>query len=134
MTPPRALAELKRLRRRARDEAQRRLVAARARQVALEERRRGWRRHVEAEAAAAGEDPRAIGRWLEGCRWRERALADEAAALVGEVAAAGRAHRQAELELEQLETLEARARTATRRATLHREQRWLDDLGPMRGL
>ncbi len=131
MTEPAALARLEQLRRRARDTAQRRLVEARAAHAAFEQRRLGWRARIEAEAERA-EDPTSLPRWLEGCRVRERALADEAARLAAAVAEAERAYRDARLAVEQIETLRAHAREAERREALRREQRWLDDLGPMK--
>ena len=132
MTAPHALAELERLRRRARDDARAHLVTARAAHAACERRRRGWRAGVDAEAAAAG----ALGelqRWLEACRTRERRLAAEAARLAAAVDEAERALRAAELRLEQIEALRARARAAARHDALRREQRRLDELRPLGG-
>jgi hypothetical protein len=74
-----------------------------------------------------------MARWLEACRTREQALAAEAARLAQAVAAAERAHGAARLQLEQIEALRARARATARREALAREQRWLDELKPMRG-
>jgi flagellar biosynthesis chaperone FliJ len=133
MTDPRALAELERLRRRACDTAERRLVEARHRFAACEERRRGWRARLDAEAADAP-DTASVARWLEACRTRERALAEEAARLADVVAAAERERRTAQLQLEQIEALRARQRESARRAALRREQRRLDELKPMRGI
>jgi flagellar biosynthesis chaperone FliJ len=132
VTDPRALAELERLRRRARDDARRRLADARSALAALEQRRRGWRARLDAEAGSC-EDPAALPRWLEGCRTRERALAAEAERLAAAVAAAERDHRTAQLQLEQIEALRARARESARREALARDQRRLDDLKPMPG-
>jgi hypothetical protein len=132
MTDPRALRELERMRRRACDGAEQRLVQARHTLAAFEERRRGWRARLDAEAAAAT-DPASMARWLEACRTRERALADEAARLADDLADADRARRTAQLRLEQIEALLARRRETARRTALRREQRRLDDLKPMRG-
>lgn len=133
MSRSRALAELDRLRRRERDDARRRLADARHAQACIDERRRGWRRRLEAEAAAGDDDPAALAHWLEGCRARERALAAEAARAAEAVATAAEADRLAQLRVEQVETLRARARAAARRAAMQREQRWLDELKPMPG-
>ncbi|NBB70772.1 MAG: hypothetical protein GVY33_10700 [Alphaproteobacteria bacterium] len=132
MTAPHALAELERLRRRARDDARAHLVAARAAHAACEQRRRGWRGGVDAEAAAA-RAPADLQHWLEACRSRERGLAAEAARLAAAVDEAERALRAAELRLEQIEALRARARAAARRDALRREQRRLDELRPFGG-
>jgi hypothetical protein len=135
VTDPRALAELERLRRRERDEAERRLIEARTALAACENRRRGWRRRLETEAdvAARGDDRAGLSRWVEASRARERALAAEAAHLAEAFAGAQKAQRAAELKLEQIQTLLTGAREARRRDALRREQRWLDDLKPMRG-
>ena len=132
MTDEAALATLERLRRRERDDAERKLIAARSARDALQRRRRGWREHLEAEAAA-GEDPAALPRWLEACRTRERALAAEAARLEAAVATAEAAHRRARLALEQIETLRERGRTEGRRRALAHAQRRLDELAVGRG-
>jgi flagellar biosynthesis chaperone FliJ len=127
VTEKAALATLERLRRRDRDEAERKQIAARSTRDALQRRRRGWRERLEAEATA-GEDPAALPRWLEACRTRERALAAEAARLEGAVAAAEAAHRRARLALEQIEVVRERARTEGRRRALAHAQRRLDEL------
>jgi flagellar biosynthesis chaperone FliJ len=129
VTAPHALAELERLRRRARDDARRRLAAARDAHAACERRRRGWRADAAAEAAAAP-GPADLQDWVEACLGRERALAAEAARLAATVAAAERALRAADLGLEQIATLRARARAAARRDAQRREQRRLDELRP----
>jgi len=105
---PRTLGQLAALRRRARDAARQRLAQARAEHTRLEDARRGWREHVPAERAAAGDDAVSLARWLDARRAQEGALAAEAARLAAVVTDAANAQTEAELKLEQIDTLAAR--------------------------
>jgi hypothetical protein len=128
VTARKSLTTLRRLRERQRDATRASLTAANRELAAFEAKRRGWRAALDREAERdPGEPFGATGLWLEAARTREWRGTAEAERLRGRVIEAERAHRAADLAVEQVLHLLREAAKKEERARRMLDQKRLDD-------